>query len=61
MTMVRPDATIFKCPYCGLTCKPRIPCKCDEKTNFNVLEERQGKGLIVIGYTDKKGNIWRFR
>lgn len=55
------DIVIFKCPYCGVTCEPGIPCKCSAKTNFNVLEERRGKGLIVVGYTDEKGNIWRFR
>lgn len=55
------DPTIFKCPYCGRTCEVGIACTCEEKTNFNVLEERSGKGLIVVAYTDKKGNIWRFR
>lgn len=57
----KPDIVIFKCPYCGVTCEPGVACSCSYKTNFNVLEERRGKGLIVVGYTDAKGNIWRFR
>lgn len=55
------DFTIFKCPNCGITLEPCIACSCEEKTNFNVFEERKGRGLICVAYTDKKGNIWRFR
>lgn len=55
------DIIIFKCPYCGKTCEVGIACSCKDKTNFNVLEERTGKGLICVGYTDASGNIYRFR
>lgn len=61
MAKTQQDIIILKCPSCGITCEPGIPCKCDYKTNFNILEERKGKGLVVVGYTDKDGNIWRFR
>lgn len=55
------DFTIFKCPNCGQTCEVGLLCSCENPVNFNILEDRRGKGLICVGYTDKEGNIWRFR
>lgn len=55
------DITIFKCPNCGNTCELGKPCSCEAGINFNVLEERRGRGLICVGYTDAHGNMYRFR
>lgn len=55
------DFTIFKCPNCGKTCEVGIFCTCENPVIFNVFEERRGKGFVVVGYKDKKGNVWRFR
>lgn len=55
------DYTIFKCPNCGQTCEVGLFCSCENPVNFNILEERRGRGLICVGYTDTDGNIWRFR
>lgn len=55
------DITIFKYPDCGRTCEIGFPCECGSGINFNVLEERRGLGLICVGYSDKRGYIYRFR
>lgn len=55
------DPNVFKCPDCGRTCEIGLPCSCGSGINFNVLEERRGRGLICVGYSDKKGNIFRVR
>lgn len=55
------DFAIFKCPECGRTCEIGLPCECGSGINFNILEQRRGHGLICVGYSDKNGNLFRFR
>ncbi len=55
------DITIFRCPNCGKVCKINCQCSCDNPVTYNIIEHRNGRGKIVVGYTDKNGNVRRFR